>query len=155
MQDMEKTPKPWPGAMKQLLNTVSDFSKVLEIEGWDAKAPGQQPWIVSMKKDAWRWGPAAFTLPGVATCVQALTKGVVLTLVPLQGLLNNGIHPADLAAHLETDTGQSFFKDHCVCIRLSAGSVAYIPMGWAVSPLCAGDDIGDKEVAHILSFSQF
>ena len=152
MQEMEKTPKPWPGAMKQLLLTVSDFTKVLDIQGWDATAPGQQPWIVSMQKDKWRWGPAAFTLPGVATLVQALTDGVVLSCFPLQELITNGIHPADIAAHLETDTGKTFFADHCVCLRLEPKSVAFIPMGMAVSPLCTGPHMKDN-VAHVLTFS--
>ena len=151
---MEKTPKPWPGALKQLLQTVSDFTKVLDVKDWNSKAQGQQPWIVSMKAWQWRWGPNAWTMPGVACCVMALTKHVVVTCVPLEGLLQNGIHPNDIAAHLETDTGKTFWKEQCHTIRLGVGSVAYIPMGWAVSPLCApGDGQDDKFIAHILSFS--
>lgn len=101
------------------------------------QASGMEPWVMVSKAFAFRYGPAHVPLPGCATLVSVVDKGieVYISAMPINEHLKKGINPKDLPTFLTTTTGLEYFKSSCVFFRVPANGVAYIPYGWSVAPL--------------------
>ena len=127
----------WLGALCKL-----DIHKdVLKMEGARVEQciyndhVGAASWLAAFKPFAWRFGPAAFPLPGIGTFVRPLTNGCVLLLFKIDPLVDSGISLDDLMSHLDTNTGEKYFNANAVVLPLGKDCSVWIPWGWKAVPM--------------------
>ena len=97
--------------------------------------PGSSATIVGFKKFAWRFGPQAHPLQGIASIVKALDRPFVLQLCDVQQLISRGISIGDMHSFLETASGHTYFKSSCALVSLEPWAACVIPNGYVVVPV--------------------
>lgn len=103
--------------------------------------PGGGPWLVNMRRHAWRAGSLnCGALPGIPCAVEAITDDIILQIVPIPKLMSHGVALTDVAGFLESATGTAFFKEFCAILRLAKGSVCYVPPGCMVIPTATSSE---------------
>lgn len=136
-----------PAALDGLANALPDIKFDRIDDG------GAQMWVVCCLSWAWRWGPQAVPLPGIA-CVIFLPTTAVPTffhLHPVDGILEQGIALQDTGKFFETESGAKFLKQKSLFVTLAAGEALWVPSGWVASPVVtpaiSDADADDKQAA--------
>ena len=130
------------------VDQIADGHKT--IEGFNTEA-GSAVWLACCKPGFWRWGPAAWPLPGVG-CWATVARGYpggFLQLLPAAQLLSQGIALKDLHKFLETEAGTTYTQEHSIITRIEEHQWVWVPFGWIASPvildLQASGEAGDEE----------
>jgi hypothetical protein len=139
----------WKGAMIRV-DTCSEY----EFKDWPEAADflsvgdiGNSPWATCAKPWAWRYGPFAWPMPGFGSWVQASETAfdITLLIVPVEGVVKQGIALKDLPSFLETPSGSTYAADSAIVLKLPPGAVAFVPFGFLDVPLVAEVDEKEKD----------
>jgi hypothetical protein len=149
----------WSGCMARLHAAEHDFKDwPFNEKLFGLDTPGSYPWVTSIRPFAWRYGPHAWPMLGMGSFVQNLSDESVdmcFIVLPTASVIQKGISLKDLQAFLDTDSGQTWFKDEGTFVKLPTGpdSALWIPYGHVVVPLAVvdvpSDDKQKKEQANI------
>lgn len=119
-----------PAAVSHLINCASPYEP-------DHRA--HCPWLVACKPWHFRFGAAVWPSPGQGCWVHASAElasaTLLLTLIPVEPILRSGISLEDLPAHLESPSGNEFFRKSATVMKVSAQAVVWIPYGQIALPL--------------------
>jgi hypothetical protein len=135
-ESMEANPR-YVGALGRVDTDGSEFRPPLTgLDFADITEKGANAWVATACDGAFRWGPSAAPLPGVATLLQAgsTTESTWVIVVQCAPILAQGIALKDVGPFLETASGKEFTKT-CRLIRMSASEVLYVPFGSIAVPL--------------------
>ena len=127
--------KAMPGALGPLAHAAPEWGQEFFGAVDSVSKSGGEPWLVGMRKNMRRFGPAAFPVPGIATCYQALDHPQHIILIKGEHLLKQGIVFANMESFIEGDHKMEWLKKHGNMILLAAQSYVYIPFGWLAIPL--------------------
>lgn len=155
----------WKGALARIPQAATpgsptDWSPGLAGDCVHADHPGACGWLAAFAPYAWRFGPAAWPLPGVGSWVRLHAGDVGVQLLPVQPLVECGVVALnDIAKFLETDSGIQLLSDSCVWVRLTKGQVLWIPYGYVAIPTLLSGDAGDEQdefpLAQVWSLAVF
>lgn len=147
---MSKNPK-WTGAM---CKTELSFDELAKLSLFDVPCklfcnhPGMSAWLLCSKVHSWRYGPAAIPLPGIAALWYngSVQVAYFIQLIPVDGLLTQGISPTDLAVFLNSPSGTEYFNSKANIVRIDPGQAAFSPAGMLAVPIAVSLDILDKSL---------
>ena len=74
-------------------------------------------------------------MPGLGSLVVGWAGSMILDILKVEPLLQQGIAISDGAAFLETSTVWSFAKEHSTTIIIEDGSVVWVPDGYTATVL--------------------
>lgn len=152
----------WQGAMVRLTMDNHDFPKEFDFHDKlsEEGAAGTTPWLVACRPFAWRVGPHAWPLPGLGSFVKLhkLPEGLeaYLVMIPMGIVISEGVALKDMQAFLETDTGAQASREHGKVVKLTEGSVAWVPYATFCLPVVVCEDkADDKKASKIMQTAVF
>lgn len=131
-KDLEKTmgKKGWKSAMVNFDATCALAAGFTAAESELQLSAGAQPWVVCYKRNAWRYGPQNFPLPGCACFVFSKAVALIVHMVDAEGVIAEGLAVADIKSFLDSPSGGAdFCKENCVQVHLQPVATLYIPAG--------------------------
>jgi hypothetical protein len=137
---MAANPK-WLGALARLDGVDESLFTAMQLktELMYLDDQGSVPWLVTMRLSAWRWGPSAVPLPGVACLLTPVgDSDIWVQAFAAAPLLESGVTPKDLASFLETPSGTTYEHESTV-VHVEQGQVLYLPFGWFMAPFAFDD----------------
>ncbi|CAK0852950.1 unnamed protein product [Prorocentrum cordatum] len=140
----------WTGALTRLNVDVSEIDHSLPPSAGALFHDGNTPNLVTLRRDACRRGPAAFSMTGVGGYVMTLGEPIIFMVYNVKHLLDNGF--------LKSDAGCEFLASKsCSVFSMPAGCVAWIPYGFVFAAVFyTGSAANDKDAArwgHFVSLS--
>ena len=85
-------------------------------------------------------------MPGISCFIFPVgTEPIVIQVIPIDDMLNNGIALKDLGQYLQTDTGLNSIGQSDV-ISLTPGMILYVPNGLLAVPVCTPPEATKQEV---------
>ena len=144
----------WNGTMIQVDSLTADSGGLFdEIQNLSDAA--KSPWLVSIKVNRMRLGPAAVCLPGVGHMVRMERGSCAMFLFPVAPVLSEGLSLNDVAKIFDTNKGCDFFNECGFVVTLDKGDVLVVPWGYFAVPIyiLVGKQ-GAKEAnpAHMMMF---
>lgn len=137
----------WSGAMAKVdSSSMSPAACAMPVCTDRAKViPGENPWVVCCKPEAWRYGPNAWTLPGVGCFIRPLTKGIVIVAFRASDYIEKGLFAlSDLPSFLETASGSAMLSDSVTIMDLrKLPSLGWVPYGYVVAPFYIPSEFSD------------
>ncbi|CAK0878603.1 unnamed protein product [Prorocentrum cordatum] len=95
---------------------------------------GVSPWLMTIKADCPRWGPASVPLVGFECMVIARTKDTHIMCHEAATVLQNGVSLKDFLKFAETEEGSNGIQGSKI-IYLKIGEILHVPMGTMIMPL--------------------
>lgn len=139
MGDTSKTLRKnkWASAMAKLEPSTWAGVGGVEASALQLDAPlqgddGASPWLLAVRAWRWRFLPSEYPLQGFGHALLPFDQDMWLATFDLQILSDAGISAADLASHIETESGKDFMNEHACIVFMAKGAVAWIPFGTGV-----------------------
>lgn len=141
---MEEHPH-WQGLIGKVhVNFEKGFDFDPGFQADNFKDEGAEAWVFTNRKGVIRDGAKGFPLTGMGCLLGGITGDLFVLLVPVDGLLKQGVALPDVLTHLETQTGLKFMQSECILTLVRVGSVLYVPYGWQPLVIYYGNST-DKE----------
>lgn len=93
------------------------------------------PWLMTVRIDAYRQGPAAFPLCGFAAVVSVHRDGCHFLVLSVMDILDNGIALQSLTSFLQSPEGATLASTEGVLVTANAGDFVHVPLGFIALPL--------------------
>jgi hypothetical protein len=136
----------WNGAQSKVEFEPKNYGGVQLDEGFG-------PFVVSIKKDAPRFGPSAFPLPIVGCYISPMSANMIVLLYNVKEILKQGITLNDIKSFLGTPSGSIFLKsENTRAVFLPVGSTLHVPWGWLPQPLYYNPAPKNEKVDSCLHF---
>jgi hypothetical protein len=126
----------WVGAQNRTsVNFTAAFASGLGVTIQNDH--GGDVWVSLLKRDEFRWGPGAVSLPGCSSIIVCApgTACLYVHCLPVCSIISLGITLKDVKSFLNTPSGQQFTQNESKIIKVAESSVLFVPFGWCVSPL--------------------
>ena len=131
---------------KKTTTTETEYEQQQQrIESSWCQDPGAASWILGLRKHVWRLSLKAKPWQCFGSLMKSISKTAVLCLDVTA--LAHFVSYKDINKHLETATGQDFFKANSKFYTLSPGEVLWVPYGTMVMPFGLS---GTEDIDHII-----
>ena len=144
----------WKGAgvIVECTTREHDYSQWPQSEKmFEANDEANCPWMTAVRPWAWRWGRQGWPLPGFGAWVQPFANDldIMALLIPVGGVVKQGISLKDVQSFFETPVGLKYVSEQCQLVRLPPGCLAWIPYGMVAVPVVveheAAEDKDDQK----------